>query len=228
MIRHTQDGVLWIHNDAATDNLKPLQECEGNCLSHADCDGDLLCLVRGFTGTAVPGCMHDFAHETEAHVIDFCIDRNQGNNMRFFGDPPHTDIGGLMACEGDCDAHRFVINDCMLLFLVNGFFLHFYCILCRMSTVTVVLVWHAYRGYMETLCQVALVVKLSEVKQIIVLKGAPLQGNSRTLVEPQKHLSCRCRFVRGIVTTILTVRATWYASKESMLAQLSPAVFMTA
>ena len=73
----------------------PLRECEGPCTSHADCAGDLLCLVDRDVEDEVPGCLGQAMNH-----MAYCYEENlvlAGDNNKPSSAYP------LNECEGDCD-----------------------------------------------------------------------------------------------------------------------------
>lgn len=57
----------------------PLQECQGDCDTDDDCDGDLVCFQRDEGGGAVPGCL---GGENAVSRTDFCVQRVSASQVR--------------------------------------------------------------------------------------------------------------------------------------------------
>ena len=90
------------------------KECEGDCNTDGDCEGDLICFQKTSDASAptpVPGCTGDASHVNHATgtSMDVCIKPWPSNAPTL----PWVNLGGtpprkMGRCEGDCDSH----DDC--------------------------------------------------------------------------------------------------------------------
>ena len=78
----------------------PLPACSGDCDTHQECFGDLLCLQRSST-EAVPGCSG-----AGSSGKDYCYKPNGDTTLTYVGDnaKPARSFP-LGRCEGDCDTN---------------------------------------------------------------------------------------------------------------------------
>lgn len=74
------------------------KECQSDCNSDSDCEGDLRCFQRSI-GEDVPGCLRS---DTVSVNYDVCYDPNKNNVMRNV--QWNTDKGNMKRCDHDCNS----------------------------------------------------------------------------------------------------------------------------
>ena len=88
-------------------------ECEGDCDSDSDCEGDLVCHRRSGE-EAVPGCAGE-GGDRDVYGKDICITKPVDPNpvVSFVGNPCTRYTGGLTCeeCTGDCDRDSDCADD---------------------------------------------------------------------------------------------------------------------
>ena len=105
--------VLKDYGASAHVNHSPLQLCEGDCDTDAQCADGLICFQRNGL-IPVPGCAG-----TGKKDYDYCV-KTQPNILKDYGASAHVNHSPLQLCEGDCDTD-LQCADGLMCFQRNGF-----------------------------------------------------------------------------------------------------------
>ena len=106
LVRRNLAELNLVGNDGNPGNTFPLGECEGDCDSDNDCEGEFVCFQRD-AGDPVPGCYVGNGDSLNNHY-DYCV-RPQtyvsSNQLAFKGNNGSPSSAfPLEQCQGDCDS----------------------------------------------------------------------------------------------------------------------------
>ena len=106
LVRRNLGALSLVGNNGSPSSKFPLGECEGDCDSDNDCEGDFVCFQRD-EGEAVPGCYVGSGGSLNNNW-DYCVrpqTYQSGNELSFKGNNGEPSSAYPLAmCQGDCDS----------------------------------------------------------------------------------------------------------------------------